>query len=86
MAGIVIEATTIAAAKNYLLQLSRTIFLSRDFSLVSNEIATAVKIMVGLQALSLDSPQSITNASRQQIVMTLNNICNIYNPQMPANF
>jgi hypothetical protein len=80
------ETTTVTGAKQYLLQLSRSIFEARDFADVDQDICTAVKIMVGLQALTLDSPQSITAASRQQIVVTLNNICNLYNNQMPANF
>ena len=78
--------STIAGAKAYFLVLCRTIFDSRDFADVDQQIATAVKIMIGLEALTLDSPQSITNASRQQILVTLNNICNIYNPQMGPSF
>lgn len=80
------SATTIAASKVYLRELCRTIFSTRDFADVDQEICTGIKIMVGLQALTLDSPQSISVASRQQILVTLNNICNIYNNQMSPNF
>jgi hypothetical protein len=79
--GVLDSTITIPAATNYWLQLLEQIFIARDFADVDGEICTAIKIMVGLEALNQDI-QSTNNLDRQRILVTLNSICHVYNPQM----
>lgn len=81
VSGIIDPTVTIPAATTYWLNLLETIFKSRDFADVDDAICTAIKIMVGLEALNQDI-QSTSNLDRQRILVTLNAICQVYNPQM----
>ena len=87
MAALPLDSQTITnKSRQYYLQLCRDIFTSRDFSHVDQEICTAIKIMIGLEALNMEVPKFLPVISQQQILVTLNNICNIYNPLMGPTF
>lgn len=81
LSGILDSTVIVPAATIYWLNLLETIFMARDFADVDEEICTAVKIMVGLEALNQDI-QSTSNLDKQRILVTLNAICHVYNPQM----
>lgn len=74
--GIIDSTIIIPASKTYFRELVKKIFMARDFANVDQDIATAIKIMVGLQALAQDI-QSTQPIDRQRILVTLNKICNV---------
>lgn len=79
--GIINGQIIIPASKTYFRELVKKIFTARDFANVDQDIATAIKIMVGLQALTQDI-QSTQAIDRQRILVTLNKICNVAQLQM----
>lgn len=79
--GIIDPTIIIPASKTYLRMLTLTIFKARDFADVDQDICTAVKIMVGIEALAQDI-QSTQSIDRQRILVVLNKICNVGSPQM----
>lgn len=74
------DSVVIAAAKAYLLTLANIIFTTRDLSTIGGIIKTASKIRFGLKALDQPITQT-TLASRQQIFLTLDRMCKVYNQQ-----
>lgn len=72
-------AQTITAAEDYLLVLSGIIFRARDFGDVEEALWKATQIVNGLSAIVYLDPE---DAAYNQIIIGLNNYCEIYNQQM----
>ena len=72
--------TTIDASEDYLLTLCEDIFAAKDFAKVEDKIGQALKVRLGLKALNLTEDE-LSAQSREQIIVGLNSLCNIYSQQ-----
>ncbi len=70
------KSEIITASEDYLLVLCDSIYKSKDFAKVENNIAKASKIRLGLKALENTDLPLLT---QDRILIGLNNLCQIYN-------